>query len=48
MSGILIPGLEYTHIDGDLLYKEKTCAASLGAWFYTTIKAQRPLENRYA
>jgi len=40
--------LEDTHIDGDLLYKEKTCDASKGVWLYTTIKTQRPSENRYA
>ena len=40
--------MEYTHINGDFPYKEKTCDASKGIWFYATIKIQRPLENRYA
>ena len=40
--------LEDKHIDGDLLHKEKTYDASKGVWLYTTIKTQRPLENKYA
>ena len=36
------------HINEDLPNKENTCCASIGDWFYTTIKAQRPSENRYA
>ena len=36
------------HINEDLPYKEKTCCTSIEVWFYTTIKAQRPSENRYA
>ena len=38
---------EDTHINEDLPYKEKTCYASIGVWFYIIMKTQRPLENRY-
>ena len=33
--------LEYTHINRDLLHKEKTCDTSKGVRFYATIKTQR-------
>ena len=34
--------LEYTHINEDLPYKEKTCDASKGIQLYAIIKTQRP------
>ena len=38
--------MEYTYINEDLPYKEKTCYASLGVWFYTTIKALKTLRKQ--
>ena len=40
--------LEDTHINEDLLHKEKTCDVSKRVEFYATIKTQRPSGKRYA
>ena len=34
------------YINKDPPYKEKTCYASLGVWFYTTIKAPKTLRKQ--
>ena len=34
------------YINEYLSYKEKTCYASLGVWFYTTIKALKTLKKQ--
>ena len=38
--------LEYTCINEELSYKEKTCYASLGVWLYSTIKAPKTLRKQ--